>query len=135
MMTGSGLQTPHGSLDRSGHICIPAPFLPKLEIKRDIGPLFEMRSYDFPAGAIPKVIDAWGPNIEARMGLSKPVGIWYTEIGGLNRWIHMWAYESYEHRTEARKKFASIGWPPKSGVSPLKMENMLLHAVDFSPVQ
>ena len=116
-------------------IWLPAPFLPKLEINRKIGPLFELRSYTYAVGAIPKVIEAWRSNIEARMELSPPVGIWYTEIGGLNRWMHMWAYENYEHRAEARSKFASIGWPPKSEVSPITMENMLLHAADFSPVR
>lgn len=122
-------------VSQQSDICLLAPFLPKLDLKRNIGPLFELRSYTYQTGAIPKVIEAWAPNIEARMGLSQPVGIWYTEIGGLNRWMHMWAYESYEQRTEARKKFASIGWPPKSSVSPLSMENMLLHAADFSPVR
>jgi len=66
-------------------ICQLAPFLPKLEIQRNIGPLFELRSYSYPAGSIPNVIDAWGPKIEDRMGLSQPVGIWYSEIGDLNR--------------------------------------------------
>lgn len=116
-------------------ICQLAPFLPKLEIQRNIGPLFELRSYSYPAGSIPNVIDAWGPKIEDRMGLSQPVGIWYSEIGDLNRWMHMWAYESWEHRVDARKKFADIGWPPKAGVSPVSMENMLLYAADFSLVQ
>lgn len=116
-------------------ICMLAPFLPKLEIKRNIGPLFELRSYTYPPNTIPNVIEAWGSKIEARMELSQPVGIWYSDIGGLNKWMHMWSYESYEARVEARKKFASIGWPPKAGVSPLTMENMLMHAADFSPVQ
>lgn len=116
-------------------ICMLAPFMPELDIKRNIGPLFELRSYTYPPNAIPKVIDAWGPKIEARMELSQPVGIWYSDIGGLNKWMHMWSYESYEARVEARKKFGSIGWPPKAAVSPLTMENMLMHAAEFSPVQ
>ena len=94
-----------------------------------------MRSYTYPPNAIPKVIDAWAPKIDARMGLSEPVGIWYSDIGGLNKWMHMWSYESYEARTESRKKFPDIGWPPSAGVSPLTMENMLMHAAEFSPVQ
>ena len=113
----------------------PAPFLPKLDIKRNIGPLFELRIYTYADGDIPKVIDAWGPAIEARMELSQPVGIWSLQEGDRNVWVHMWAYESYEHRTEGRKKFASIGWPPPSGQRPITMENMLLNAAPFSPVQ
>jgi hypothetical protein len=109
--------------------------MPEFEIERNIGPLFELRSYTYPAGTIPSVIEAWSENVEARMQLSPPVGIWYSEIGNLNTWVHMWAYESYEHRTEAREKFASIGWPPRGNVRPLSMRNTLMHAADFSPIQ
>ena len=123
------------TITQQSEIYTPAPFMPEFDIERNIGPLFELRIYQYPAGTIPKVIEAWSENIEARMKLSPPVGIWYTDIGTLNLWAHMWAYESYEHRTEARKEFASIGWPPKSGVSPLHMQNSLLHAADFSPVR
>ena len=123
------------TITQQSDIYIPAPFMPEVDIKRDIGPLFELRIYRYPAGTIPKVIEAWSENFEARNRLSPAVGVWYTEIGNLNLWAHMWAYESYEHRTDARKEFAAIGWPPKSGVSPLHMQNMLLIAADFSPVR
>ena len=116
-------------------IFVPAPFMPKFDEKRTIGPIFELRIYKYPVGAIPKVIDAWAEKIEARMNLAEPVGIWFSDLGGINQWAHMWAYESWEHRSDARSKFSSIGWPPDPGVSPLKMENMLMFAADFSPVQ
>ncbi len=48
------------TLNQQSDIYIPAPFLPELEIDRNIGPLFELRVYKYPAGTIPKVIDAWG---------------------------------------------------------------------------
>jgi len=77
---------------QKSEIFIPAPFMPDLDITRKIGPLFELRVYRYPAGAIPKVIDAWATKIDARMGLSKPVGVWYSDIGTINQWAHMWAY-------------------------------------------
>ena len=116
-------------------IYVPAPFLPDLDITRNIGPLFELRAYTYPPGAIPSVIDAWSTRIEKRMELSQPVGIWYSEFGQLNRWLHMWAYESLEHRKEARQSFGSIGWPPPSSSKPIEQENILLSALPFSPVQ
>jgi hypothetical protein len=116
-------------------IFTPAPFMPAFGRNRKIGPLFELRMYRYPVGAIPKVYEAWAPLIEARMKLAEPVGIWSSDIGGANQLAHMWAYESFEHRTEARAKFSSIGWPPNSGVSPITMENMLMLAADFSPIQ
>ena len=122
-------------VEQKAEIFIPAPFMPELDIKRNIGPLFELRVYKYPPGGVAKVIDAWAPLIEARMGLCPPVGVWYSEIGTVNQWAHMWAYESWEHRVESRKQFASIGWPPDSGVSPITMRNTLMFAADFSPVQ
>ena len=116
-------------------IFLPAPFMPTFDRNRKIGPIFELRLYKYPVGAIPKVIDAWGEKIEARMSLAQPVGVWYSEIGGINQWAHMWAYESWEHRVDARNQFASIGWPPNSGVAPITMQNMLMFAADFSPIQ
>ena len=116
-------------------IFMPAPFMPSFERERAIGPLFELRLYRYPVGAIPKVYEAWAPKIEARMKLAQPVGIWSSDIGGVNQLAHMWAYESFEHRMEARKQFTSIGWPPDSGVSPITMQNMIMFAADFSPVQ
>lgn len=116
-------------------IFMPAPFLPTFDRNRVIGPLFELRMYRYPVGAISRVYDAWAQKIEARMTLAQPVGIWSSDIGGVNQLAHMWAYESFEHRTEARKQFSSIGWPPNSGVAPVAMQNMLMLAADFSPVQ
>ncbi|MBT7079553.1 MAG: hypothetical protein HN926_09360 [Chloroflexi bacterium] len=116
-------------------IFMPAPFMPSFERERAIGPLFELRMYRYPVGAITKVYEAWTPKIEARMKLAQPVGIWSSDIGGANQLAHMWAYESFEHRMEARKQFASIGWPPDSGVMPITMQNMIMLAADFSPVQ
>ena len=38
-----------------------------------------------------------------RKHLGDPVGYYYTEIGPLNQVVHMWAYASFEERTERRK--------------------------------
>ena len=116
-------------------IFVPAPFLPSLDIERKIGPIFELRDYTLQPGTTSAWMEAWGSKINDRMELSQPVGIWSSELGQLNRWLHMWSYESWEHRTEARKKFADIGWPPSSGLRPLEQENMLYNAMPFSPVQ
>jgi|SaaInl4_135m_RNA_FD_contig_21_2836935_length_1649_multi_10_in_0_out_0_2 hypothetical protein len=116
-------------------IYVPASFLPPLDIERKIGPIFELRDYTLQPGTPTAWMEAWGSKITERMELSQPVGIWTSELGQLNRWLHMWSYESWEHRTEARKKFAEIGWPPSSGSRPLFQENMLYNAMPFSTVQ
>tara|TARA_Y100001936_G_scaffold109241_1_gene107398 strand:+ start:3509 stop:4123 length:615 start_codon:yes stop_codon:yes gene_type:complete len=122
-------------LNQQVDIFFPAPFMPKFDRNRNIGPIFELRLYKYPPGTIPLVIDVWSEKIESRMTLCPPVGIWYSELGGVNQWAHMWAYESFEHRIEARKQFQSIGWPPDSSVSPVSMQNMIMLAAKFSPIQ
>ncbi|MCH7907610.1 MAG: NIPSNAP family protein, partial [Chloroflexi bacterium] len=116
-------------------IYYPAPFMGPLG-PRKIGPLFELRIYTYASGDVPKVMAAWGDAIEERVKFSPLVGAWYSDIGGLNKWAHMWAYESFEHRMSVREETRAKGvWPPSSPVSPLKQENKLLWAADFSPIQ
>ncbi|HCV26936.1 MAG TPA: NIPSNAP family protein [Dehalococcoidia bacterium] len=123
-------------LNMQSEIYYPAPFMEPLT-PRKIGPLFELRIYKYPQGGIPKVIDAWSAAIEERVKFSPLVGAWYSDIGGLNRWAHMWAYESFEHRMDVRNETRAKGvWPPpNSSVSPLAQENKLMWAAEFSPIQ
>jgi hypothetical protein len=52
---------------------LPAPFSPALE-PREIGPLFEIRSYTLAPGALPGMIERWAPKIDERAKLSPLVG-------------------------------------------------------------
>ena len=74
--------------------------------------------------------------IDDRNKLAPLVGAFISEVGDVNKFMHIWAYKSLQHRTEAREKFSSIGWPPKSeGKAPVKMENKIVLPSDFSPIQ
>ena len=116
-------------------IFLPAPFMTPLG-QRDIGPLYEMRTYTYRPGDIPKVLDAWAGGIEEREKLSPLAGCWYSELGRLNQFVHLWAYRSYEERIRVRQEARDKGiWPPPSGVAPVKQENKLLLPYDFSPMQ
>ena len=75
--------TSHLTLSMQSEILVPAPFMTPMG-KRDIGPLYEMRTYTYPAGTIPKVVDAWSKSIAEREKLSPLAGCWVSEIGGLN---------------------------------------------------
>jgi hypothetical protein len=87
-------------------------------------------------GAIPKVIDAWSKAIEEREKYSPLVGAWYSEVGDLNRWFHMWAYESFEQRFAVRDETRQKGvWPPPGGIAPLKQANKILMPAACSPIQ
>ena len=113
----------------------PAPFMRPLT-ECSIGPLYEMRIYTYPNETIPQVLEDWGNAIEEREKLSPLAGCWYSEIGGLNRFIHMWAYRSADERSRIRQRAMDSGvWPPKSDVVPVRQETKLLLPLSFSPMQ
>jgi hypothetical protein len=124
-------------VEQKSEIFLPAPFSPPLEPRRH-GNLYEIRIYTFKPGGIPSVIERWSPHIAERTKMSPLVGAWYSELGGLNRWCHIWAYKDaadrFRIREEARKKGI---WPPPGGGGGmmLKQENMLVVPAAFSPLR
>jgi hypothetical protein len=123
--------------DQQSEIFIPAPFSPKLE-PRQLGGLYEIRVYTLAPGAIPGQIDRWSTAIEARTKLSPLAFAGHSELGGLNRWCHIWAYRDANHRAETRAKAVREGiWPPKGGQpgQTLIQENMLVVPAAFSPLR
>ena len=122
-------------VNMQSEIFLPAPFMTPLG-QRKIGPIYEMRIYTYPNGAIPAVLEAWGDRIAEREKYSPLAGAWYSDIGALNRWVHLWAYESLEQRVRVRAEARESGvWPPQTGVLPLKQENKILTPMSFSPMR
>jgi len=116
-------------------VYLPAPFMEPLG-ERKVGPIYEMRIYQYNPGDIPKVIEAWGNAIEERTKYSPLVAAMYSEFGALNKWMHIWAYESFEQRMQVRQETREKGvWPPQSSVSPIKQENKILMPAACSPMQ
>ena len=118
-------------------IFIPAPFSPALE-PREVGPLFEIRSYTLAPGALPGMIERWAGKIDERVKLSPLVGAWYSEFGGLNKWVHIWAYKDANERQRIRSEAVARGvWPPGGGASGqlLKQENKLVMPASCSPLR
>ncbi len=121
-------------IDMNTEIFNPAPFMTPLG-KRSIGPIYEMRTYFYPSGTIPQVLEAWDKSIEERQKLSPLAGCWYSEIGNLNKLVHLWAYGSLQERTNIRLEAVEKGiWPPKSPVAPVSQESKILLPADFSPM-
>ncbi len=116
-------------------ILTPAPFMTPLG-DRKIGPIYELRIYTYGPGDVAKVFEAWDKAIAEREKYSPLAGCWTTEIGGLNKFIHLWAYKSLDERAQVREDTRTSGvWPPPSGVSPLKQENKILIPAECSPMQ
>lgn len=124
-------------LSMQSEIFLPAPFSPALT-PREVGPLFEIRSYTMAPGQIPGMIDRWAAKIDERVKLSPLVGAWYSELGGLNKWVHVWAYKDAGERQRIRGEAVARGiWPP--GGSPagamIRQENKLVLPAACSPLR
>ncbi|MYC06917.1 MAG: NIPSNAP family protein [Chloroflexi bacterium] len=116
-------------------IYLPAPFMRPLG-EAEFGPIYEMRTYTYRSGDISKVIDAWGDAIEEREKYSPLVGAFYSDAGSMNRWTHIWAYESFEQRMQVREETRERGiWPPTGAARPLQQESKILLPAEFSPLQ
>jgi hypothetical protein len=123
---------------QEAEIVIPAPFMRPLG-SRDFGSgnVYEMRIYTFAAGAMPKVLEGWGKVIESREKLSPLAACWTSELGGLNKFTHIWVYKDLNERARIREESRrpGTGWPPQTGVRPIRQENKLLIPASFSPVR
>src|SRR5207237_9684767 len=87
-------------MEQESWITNPAPFMrPLTGEHKHLGGVYEMRTYTYQPGAIPKVIDLWTKAVPAREKYSPLAACLYTELGGLNKWIHIWPYEDLAART------------------------------------
>ena len=66
------------------------------------GGVYELRCYTAKPGAIPLWAEAFQSGLSERIQYSKPVGIWFSEVGPLNAIVHLWYYECMDHRAAVR---------------------------------
>jgi hypothetical protein len=123
---------------QEAEIMNPAPFMRALG-SRDFGTgnVYEIRTYTYAPGDIPKVLEAWAKVIESRERLSPLAACWTSELGGLNKFVHTWVYKDLaeRERVRAESRRPGSGWPAQSGVRPVRQENKLLIPASFSPVR
>jgi hypothetical protein len=123
---------------QESEIMNPAPFMRALG-SRDYGTgnVYEMRTYTYAPGDIPKVLEAWAKAVPSREELSPLAACWTSELGGLNKFVHTWVYKDLAERDRVRAASRAPGraWPPQSGVRPVRQENKLLIPASFSPVR
>ena len=106
-----------------------------------VGPYFELRSYSFSPGDLPKIQASWAKALPHRVKLSPLLALWYSELGELNRFVHIWPYQSLDQRMELRKQAVASGnWPPPMGLgeaaySLITQETKIMLAAQFSPLQ
>ena len=128
---------------QQSYIMIPFPFAPEIKPGK-MGPFFEMRTYTYFSGGLPLLMKNWENAIDVRLKFGPVVALWYSELGALNKFIHIWPYRTLNERMEIRSKAEATGlYPPnaralKEGgkVYPMiSQENKILMPSAFSPLQ
>jgi len=93
---------------QEAEIMNPAPFMRPLGSRNyGTGNVYEMRTYTYAPGDIPKVLEAWGKAIEARERFSPLAACWTSELGGLNKFVHIWVYKDLNERARVREEIPS----------------------------
>jgi hypothetical protein len=58
----------------------------------------------------------------------------HTEIGALNRWMHIWPYASMAERQRIREQSTKLpNWPPKTREWLVSQQTKVLIPASFSP--
>ena len=103
--------------------------------------IYEERIYTIQPGKIAEYLKNYeelGLPVQKEV-LGKLVGFWHTEVGSLNKVVHIWGYESLDERLEMRKILAAHpDWPAYLEVAlPLiiEQENSVLTPASFSPLR
>ncbi len=118
----------------NSEIWIPAPFMRPLGGDQELGNIYEMRTYTYEVGSIPELLRRWGDSMPYREELSPLAAGMYTELGDLNRWMHIWPYSDLAHRTEVRAASRQIEhWPP-GAPGLVSQESKIMVPASFSPM-
>lgn len=123
-------------LEMQSEFMVPAPFMrPLTGEPQKLGNVYEMRTYTYQPGAIPKVIDIWAKAIAQRETHSPLAACLYSQIGGLNRYVHIWPYQDLNERARLRaKSFEDPYWPPTTQQWLIRQENKILLPAACSPL-
>jgi len=71
-----------------------------------IGKVYELRTYNIWPQHLKPFLNLTSEQIHLRTAQSKLVGYWTAELGGLNQVVHIWEYDSLEHRAQVRTNLA-----------------------------
>lgn len=103
--------------------------------------IVEQRVYTVIPGKVPKLLQSYesmGYPI-AKQKLGKMLGYFYSEVGALNRIVHMYGYESFEQRLAKRAEIAQDpewqAYVTKARAMITAQENTILIPAKFSPIK
>jgi hypothetical protein len=105
--------------------------------------VYEQRTYDVHPqhfAAYLKLFETKAMAVRGSGEYGKLIGFWSTEFGPLNRVVHIWAYDSLDHRRLARAALMqNPAWSQEFLPAALpmiaRMESCVLNPAAFSPLQ
>lgn len=71
-----------------------------------IGKVYELRTYNIWPQYLKPFLNLTTEQLHLRTAQSKLVGYWTAELGALNQVVHIWEYDSLEHRAQVRINLA-----------------------------
>ena len=122
-------------VSQESEIWNPAPFMRPMGGDQALGNIYEMRIYTYRSGSMAEVIKRWAEAIPHREEFSPLAAAMSSELGGLNKWMHVWPYKDLAERDRIRAESRkSPHWPPPTGEFLLAQENKMLIPASFSPM-
>ena len=123
-------------LDMESEILLPAPFMRPLDQPQELGGIYELRIYSYQPRVMPQVLERWAEAVPHREKYSPLAGCWYSELGALNRFFHLWPYKDLNERARIRAE-ANLDppWPPGTRQWILRQESKILLPASFSPMR
>ncbi|KAI0119858.1 NIPSNAP-domain-containing protein [Daldinia grandis] len=105
---------------------------------RQLGGLFELRSYTLHPGNLLEWETHWRRGLKARRQVMEGVGAWFVQIGDLNTVHHLWQFANLEERKVRREEsWKQEGWAETVHKTvPLiqSMKSRILVPLPWSPV-
>src|SRR5579885_3528463 len=96
--------------------------------------IVEFRTYRLKPGTVATAEERFGQALPARTRVSPLAAFWHTEVGPLNRVIHVWPYETMDERTRIRAEAAKLeGWPPNTREFVTEQKSQIFIPAPFSP--
>ena len=93
-----------------------------------------MRTYTYEPGAMSELLKRWADALPDREKFSPLAAGMYTEMGSLNRWMHIWPYKDMNHRSEIRTEASKLPNWPSGAPGRISQENKIMIPASFSPM-
>ena len=97
--------------------------------------IYEVRTYTLKPGSVPEFEKNFAAALPHREKYSPLAAGMYSELGGLNKWVHIWPYKDLNDRAKVRAEaIKNPNWPPQTREFLVKQENKLMVPSSFSPM-